>query len=145
MVGSYAGLGHAGGIIGFTNRSSTTCRLTGWPTLVALSNTGRTATALHEAGELQGHLMPEHPRIPALPSVILRPGQRADAVFGGTDNPDLHGTRCRSFIRYLRVTPPGNAHSVVLSAWIGWLGGYLPACQRIGVSMVVPRSDLYHG
>lgn len=89
--------------------------------------------------------MPGGDRITGLPMIILRPGKRADAIFAGTDNPDLNGTMCPSFYRYLRVTPPGSSRSVVLSAWISYLGGYLPACQRIGVSMVVPRSVVYHG
>ena len=89
---------------------------------------------------------PRRVRITGLPNVILRPGERADAVFAGTDNPyDRHGTRCRSLFRRLRITPPGNSRSVFLSAWIGWLGGYLPACQRLRLSMVVRRSDIYHG
>jgi hypothetical protein len=122
--------------------------LVGWPTLVALRSTGTSSTARRDREELQGHLMPEHGRedITGLPVVILRHGERADAVFGGTDNFDLRGTgRCPSFYRHLRVTPQGNSRSVRLSAWLPWLGGYLPGCWPISVSMVVARSEIYHG
>jgi hypothetical protein len=83
--------------------------------------------------------------IKGLPVVTLRHGERADAVFTGADDRYLGGRRCPSLYRHLRVTPPGNSHSVVLSAWNHDLNAYLPACTRIEVSMVVPRSALPHG
>ena len=139
MVASFAGLGTAGGFIGFTNRSSTVCRLTGWPTLVALSTAGTATTAVHVHATMFGPYSKGGLHIKSPPVVTLRHGERADAVFTGADDPYQGGTKCPSLYRYLRVTPPGNAHSVVLSAWLPWLNAYLPGCTRIDVSMVVPR------
>src|SRR6266550_1630047 len=42
-----AGLGTAGGYIGFTNRARRACSLTGWPTLVAVAASGRRQRAVH--------------------------------------------------------------------------------------------------
>ena len=46
LVRSFAGLSHVGGYIGFTNRSSMTCSLSGWPTLVAVTDAGAAARAV---------------------------------------------------------------------------------------------------
>lgn len=141
LVGSFAGLGESGGYIGFTNRASTRCRLTGWPTLVVLTRAGASTATQHVRSTQFG----PNPLMKGVPVVTLRHGERAEAVFVAGDNPGPGKTTCPPSYRYLRVTPPGNSHSVLLSAWLPYLDGYLPACTRVWVSMVVPRSDLHHG
>ena len=134
-----AAAGTAGGYVGFTNRSDRVCRLSGWPTLVALA-AGRSRVAVHARSTMFG----PRPEIVGVPVVMLRHGQRADAVFTTSDIPGPGQTRCPAY-RHLRVTPPGNTRSVVVSAWLAGLAAYLPACTAIEVSFVVRASTLYHG
>ena len=141
LVRGLFGLGNAGAYIGFTNRGSTPCRITGWPTLVALGSTGEEVPARHVRSTYLG---PDSAR--GVPVVTLRPGARADAVFAGTDNPDnTRPPNCGSTIRRLRVTPPGDSAAVLVSAWIPTLREYLPGCQTLSVTMVVPASSLWRG
>jgi len=77
--------------------------------------------------------------------VTLRQGERAEAVFDVGDNPGPGKTTCPPPYRHLRVTPPGNSRSVLVSAWLRSYGHYLPACTRIEVSMIVPASTLHRG
>jgi Protein of unknown function (DUF4232) len=133
--------GTVGGYIGFTNRGEAPCRLSGWPTLVAVSADGTSRTALHHRSTMFG----PRPNIRGVPVVILRHGERADAVFTGSDIPGPGETSCRSPFRWLRVTPPGGSRSVVLTAWLPALAQLMPNCGDIEVSMVVPASALYHG
>jgi hypothetical protein len=51
-------------------------------------------------------------------------------------------TSCPPPYRRLRVTPPGRSHRSVVSAWIPHYGAYLPACYRVSISPVIPRSLL---
>jgi hypothetical protein len=69
--------------------------------------------------------------------VILRVGQHAGAIFSGADGPVGKARSCPSFVA-LRVTPPGNAQSVRLSAWIPYLDADLPDCASIRISPVLP-------
>jgi uncharacterized protein DUF4232 len=133
--------GTAGGYIAFTNRASARCRLTGWPTLVAVTATGKTMTAVHRRSTMFG----PRPTIKGTPVVTLGHGQRADAVFTVGDGPGPGQRTCPPPYRHLRVTPPGNADSVLLSAWLGGYEHLLPSCTDILVSFVVPASQLYHG
>jgi hypothetical protein len=139
VVRSYAGLSHAGAYISFTNRASAPCHLTGWPTLSALTGVGKGTPAHHVRSIMFG----SQANIKGVPVVTLRHGGVAYAPFGGTDNPyDNKGVKCPSTIRRLRITPPGNARSVLRSAWIRYLNSYLPACQTLAVTMILPASDL---
>jgi hypothetical protein len=82
----------------------------------------------------------------AVPVVTIKPGALAEAVFTGHDVPT--GARsCPPSYRHLRVTPPGDLQSVVISAWLPApsLGEYLPACSPIWITPVVPPSELYQG
>jgi hypothetical protein len=140
LVHSGAAAGTVGGYIGFTNRARGRCRLGGWPTLVAVSAAGTSTTAQHRRSTMFG----PRPSIVGVPNVTLRHGQRVDAVFTAGDNPGPGEATCPPPYRRLRVTPPGNVRSVLLSAWLPYLGAYLPACTLIEVSFVVGSSDLYH-
>jgi hypothetical protein len=141
LVHSGAAAGTVGGYVGFTNRAGASCRLTGWPTLLAVTASGASTTARHVRSTMFG----PRPSVKGIPVVTLQHGQRADIVFTGGDNPGPGKTTCAPGYRYLRVTPPGNSHAVLLSAWLPWLNAYLPNCGRIEVSMVVAASSLYHG
>jgi hypothetical protein len=141
LIHAGAAGGTAGGYIAFTNRASAPCRLTGWPTLVAVTATGKTTTAVHRRSTMFG----PRPTIKRMPVVILRNGRRADAVFTVGDRPGPGQRTCPRPYRHLRVTPPGNSRSVLLSAWLPAYAHFLPSCTDIEVSFVVSASALYHG
>jgi hypothetical protein len=137
-----AGLGTVGAYLGFTNRGATPCRLRGWPTLTAL-RPGASTTAIHVHATMFGpYVGGTGAYVRGVPIVRLRHGQTAVAAFTAGDNPGTGRTTCPPSYRHLRVTPPGNATSVVLPAWIAYYGHDLPSCTRIEVTMVVPASDL---
>ncbi len=125
--------GTAGGYIGFTNQAHVPCRLTGWPTLVAVSATGASTTAVRTRSTMFG----PRPNMKGVPVVTFRHGERADAVFAVGGNGI--GNTCPPPYRHLRVTPPGNSRSVLLSAWLPGLDAFLPACTQIEVTMIVRR------
>ena len=133
--------GTIGGYLAFTNTGNTPCRLVGWPTVVAITAAGETSTATHVHTTMFG------PVNPAVRSVTIRSGRRADAVFTGHDIPAGTADRCPPSYRQLRVTPPGNKQSAVIPAWLPApaLGIYMPACSQIVISQVVPSAALYHG
>jgi hypothetical protein len=85
------------------------------------------------------------PTTKGVPVVTLGYGQRADAVFTGGDNPRPGEKTCPPPYRYLRVTPPGNSRSVLITAWLASYGHYLPGCTRIEVSVLVAASSLHGG
>jgi hypothetical protein len=128
------GTTHTGGYIAFTNRSRSSCRLTGWPTLVAETAAGATTVARDVRSTWYG------PYVKSVPVLTLRHGQTAEAAFSGSDRPRNRAGTCPAPFWHLRVTPPGTSRSVVLSAWFRPLGRYLPSCGPLEVSMVVPRS-----
>jgi hypothetical protein len=84
-------------------------------------------------------------RTRGVPVVNLRPGQRADAVFAGSDIPGPGKTRCPPPYRRFRVSPPGGSRRAVISAWVRGLNAFMPACSGIQVTMLVPASALQRG
>jgi hypothetical protein len=114
MVRSAVAAGTVGGYIGFTNLASASCRLTGWPTVIAVPAAGPSARALHRRSTMFG----PRPNIAGIPVVTLRHGEHADAVFTGSDVAGPGTTTCPPSYRHLRVTPPGSSRSVLLSAWL---------------------------
>src|SRR5205085_4003105 len=141
LIHSGAEGGTAGGYISFSNRTSATCYLTGWPTLVAVTAHGKTTTAVHRRSTTFG----PRPTIRGVPVVTLEHGQRADVAFTVGDNPGPGRTACPPPYHRLRVSPPGNSRSVLLSAWLSTYAHFLPSCTDIEVSYVVAAADLYHG
>jgi hypothetical protein len=135
---SYAGLGSSGAYISFTNQSRTPCELTGWPKLVAITSARHPFAAMHDPAS---SFEVTKTGI-GIPVVKLAPGKRADAEFKTRDGA---ATRCPPSYRWLRITPPTNTKSVVVTAWIRYLGAYLPSCGGIGVSPVLPAADLMGG
>jgi uncharacterized protein DUF4232 len=137
-IHSFAGLGHSGAYIAFTNESRRTCALRGWPKLVAITAAGRTSEAVDypaSSFEVTGTGI-------GVPVVRLNPGQRADAEFKAVDGAV---NRCPPSYRWLHVTPPDNNKSVRITAWVRYLGAYLPSCGGVAVSPVLPRLDLMGG
>ena|ERR1035437_128811 len=128
-----AGGGQEGGIIAFTNKSTTACSLTGYPKVVAKDASGKvlmTASSLVNGylGGLNGG--------GSLPSVSLPPGASASAVVEGTDTPNQYYA-CVS-IASLSITPPQSATSVDISAALPSEGSNLPGCAPIQIHPVLP-------
>jgi hypothetical protein len=141
LVRSFVAAGNVGGSIGFTNRAANSCNLTGWPRLVAVTKTGASTTAKRVRTTMFG----PRPDIVGVPVVKLRHGERAEAVFAGSDIPGPGETSCPPPYRRLRVTPLGNSQDVLLSAWLPNLDAYLPSCSRVVVTMMVPAAELRGG
>jgi hypothetical protein len=127
--------GTVGAVLGLTNQGREPCRLAGWPVLVTLGPAERT-TAVATLGVFGG------PALTRPPVVTIRPGAQAVAVLAVADAPGPGLTTCPPPYRRLRVTPPGPSRSTVISAWIPHYGAYLPACYRVSISPVIPRSLL---
>jgi hypothetical protein len=139
---SFAGLGTAGANIRFINDSARTCSLRGWPNL-SLRTSG-TPTQQTSAADAAAASFPDV-RTPGEPTVILKPGQRADAIFAGPDGQTTNN-QCGSPYRTIRVSLPGSRQGTTLSAWISWLNGFMPSCgQTIRVSPVLPSASVYKG
>lgn len=134
-VGPAAGLGTVSAWLRFTNASDRRCSLRGWPTLVGVLRSGATSVARRSNVPLTlpVDIGPQ--------AVTLGPGDSALAEYESSDNPVGTATTCQSY-RTLRVTAPGTSRAVTLSAWNAWLGGNLPACIGIEVSMVVSEASV---
>jgi len=136
---SGAALGTVGGYLAFTNVSTAPCRLKGWPTFVAYPAVGRATVAVRVRSTMFG------PDVRNVPVVRLRSGQRAEAVFTGSDVNARSATRmCPSF-RFFKIGLPGRDATVRVSAWITGLAAYMPNCAGIRLSMIVPARVLYRG
>jgi hypothetical protein len=128
-TGAHAGM--SGGDLEFTNTASTACQLAGWPQLLGVTAGGTSTAAVQvhstQFGPFTGG---------AVSAVRLKAGATAAVAFiVGANN-------CADTYRTLRVTPPGNTQSVVLSAWLPQVKTYLPACAPINVSPLVMASQL---
>jgi hypothetical protein len=135
---SFAGLNHSGAYIAFTNHSRTACELKGWPKLLAITAAGRASKAV----DSPAYSFEVTRTGIGVPIVKLSPGMRADAEFKAVDGTSK---KCPPSYRRLRITPPGNTRSVVRSAWVRYLDAYLPACDGVAISPVLPASDLMGG
>ena len=144
LTRSFAAMTNAGGYIVFTNRSRRACSLRGWPKVEAVTSTG-SSRRVSPIQTISGHAGTGAVNEERVATVTLSPGGRGDAVVSGTDNPGYGATRCRSYVRFFRVAPPGETRKITISAWIAWLGGYVPGCKPLQVSMIVPASSLYRG
>lgn len=136
VVNAGAAAGMVGGYLRFTNASTETCRLRGWPTIVGVTAAGTTITSQHTNALLT------FPDMTTAPTVVLGPGTIAYAAFAGGDNPGLPTSTCPPSFLSLLVTPPGNTEPVALSAWNPGYNQFLPDCAGIEVTMVVPAAAL---
>jgi hypothetical protein len=141
MGHSFAGLGTAGANIRFIKHSGGSCKLHGWPTLIA--EPAAPGSAHTHAQDRPGMDFADVGKV-GVPTVILKPNQLADAIFEAADG-SPSGTPCGPAYRTLRVTPPGYTKSVTLSAWIPYLGRFLPSCSRIILSPVLASAAVHKG
>ncbi len=139
-----AALGTVGGYLAFTNRSQAACTLRGWPTLTAF-RPGAATTAIHVRETMFGpytYIRGVPRTVRGVPTVLLHHGQTAVAAFTAGDHSAAPTGSCPPPFQHLRVTPPGNRTSAIVSAWVPWYARNLPDCTRIDLSMVVPASSL---
>jgi hypothetical protein len=127
LTGTGALGGQAGGYLKFTDEGRSSCRLTGWPVVVALTAAGRATAAQHAESTMFGAWRYAAP----LPVVVLRPGDSAYAVVAASDEPVGSSTHCPAPYVRLRVRPPGRPDYVTISAWLPGARSYLPSCTTI--------------
>jgi hypothetical protein len=137
---AWAVLGNEGGYLRFVNDGPAPCELHGWPTVIAITATGKTVRV---ARAVHGTQLGAWQYVPPLPVLRLKPGASAYAVVDASDvSPSPRATRCPAFHR-LWVTPPRGSGHVTLSAHLfGHV--YLPDCGAVEVTAVVPLQDLAH-
>jgi hypothetical protein len=137
---AWAVLGNEGGYLRFVNDGPAPCELHGWPTVIAITATGKTVTV---ARAVHGTQLGAWQYVPPLPVLRLRPGASAYAVVDASDvSPSPRATRCPAF-HWLWVTPPKGSGHVTLSAHLfGHV--HLPDCGAVEVTAVVPLQDLAH-
>jgi hypothetical protein len=133
--------------IGFINTSRSSCSPRGWPRLMAVTQTGRTTVAQRWPVGAVGLLKTRNITRP--PTVVLKPGKRADAPLLGGDLP-RHGHSCPTSYRILRITLPHGQDAFILSARIPYgsgpgYEGYLPSCAPLRIGEMVSPSALEGG
>lgn len=131
-----AAAGTVGGYLMFVNVSDADCSLQGAPTLIAMTPSGpAVARVASSAG-------PPFPVLEGAPFVLLTPGDRAFAAYGGTDNPVGDEVTCPPPYHTFRIAPPGSAASVELPAFNTGLGQDQPSCYGIAVTMVAGATEV---
>ena len=138
--------GQAGGYLAFTNDGSTTCHLSGWPTVTGLTASGQATTLRHLQTSMFGAWTYSDPP----PTVTLKPGDSAYAIVAADDKPAGSSTSCPAPYTQLRVSPPGGSDAVTISARLPGANSYLPACTAAdgsptaGTSTVTTLASLPH-
>jgi hypothetical protein len=128
---SGAGLGHVAQVVVFTNVSTSSCTLYGYPGIAGIDAAGRQVVQATRtpSGYLGGlWSTPSGP----LPTVALAPGQIASALVEGVDN-QVGSMPCVQ-LRSLLVTAPNTTRSVELP-------GAPPDCDGLEVHPVVPGAS----
>jgi hypothetical protein len=139
-------MGELGGYLRFTNRGPGPCRLSGWPTVIAVNTALRGAPARRA---VHGMALAGWQRPRSLPVLELPPGASGYAVVAAADIPGRGVKPCPHY-RWLDIAPPGDARRVTVSAWLPNDAASLPACLAfngkpdVQVSAVVPISALPH-
>jgi hypothetical protein len=138
--------GQAGGYLTFTNDSSTSCTMSGWPAVTALTAAGRAVSLRHLRSSMFGAWQYSSPP----PTTTLRPGDSGYAIVAAADKPAGSSTSCPAPYVRLRVSPPGGSGSVTISAYLPGATSYLPSCtaangaSTAGTSTVTTLSHLPH-
>jgi len=146
LIDTGALAGQAGGYLKFTNDSSTSCRMSGWPAVIGLTAAGK-ATALRN---LQSTMFGAWHYTSPPPAVTLLPGDSAYAVVAADDHPAGSSTSCPAPYVRLRVSPPGDSATATISAWLPGAGSYLPSCPSAkgtptaGTSTITTQASLPH-
>jgi hypothetical protein len=130
----FAGLGHVNGDLRFTNVSGSTCRLSGWPSVVAVEPSGKTIRAGRIPARAAWAL--NWPAHRAVRPVVLDRGRSAYAEIDGGDLPLGDGSKACPTARWLRVGAPGQARVSLSAYWPAW---YYPLCSGIAVSPFFPH------
>jgi Domain of unknown function (DUF4232) len=139
----FAGLGHLNGDLRFTNTGGARCRLSGWPTVLAVEADGREIRSTRIPHLSDAWALNWPPSRPDRPVVLAR-DRSADVEIDGGDNPLRNASSCPA-ARWLRVIPPGGGRPVTLSA-VWWRNGrhpvYYALCAGIAVTSFFPASFL---
>jgi hypothetical protein len=141
----FAGLGHLNGDLRFSNISEVACRLSGWPTVVAVQANGKTVRAARISALWMAWAL-NWPRSRPDRPVLLLPRMSAYVEIDGGDNPVGSERTCPA-ARWLRVTAPGGRRPVTISA-LWWKSAgrpvYYSLCGGIAVTRFFPASALPH-
>lgn len=122
---SQGAAGHIGVVVVFTNKSATTCTLTGYPGVAGLNSSGQQAVqATRTPSGYMGGISGTTP-----PTVTLAPGGTASALIEGSDVPQGNESSCPTYPSLL-ITPPNTTQSVTISQ-------SMPGCAEIQVHPVV--------
>jgi len=130
--------GQAGGYLKFTNQSQTTCRMSGWPVVVAVTAAGTATPLQHARSTMFGAW---HYTAPP-PVTTLKPGDSAYAVVESDNQPAGNNTDCPAPYVRLRVSAPGDSGKVTVSAWLPGARSYLPACTSANGSPTAQTSTI---
>jgi hypothetical protein len=130
-----AAAGNVGGYLLFENTTAEACTLQGAPTLTAIT-LARAATRARFAATVGTPF----PSLTQPPLVILEPGDKSFAAYGGSDNSGSGAATCPPPYHTFQVTPPANTISVDVPAFNAWLGQDQPSCTGIDVSGIAPAS-----
>jgi hypothetical protein len=110
----------------FTNTSTTTCAIQGYPGVAALNAAGKQVTQAVRTKNGYAGGVPDDRSIPV---VTLNPGQTASAVVEGTDVPSGAQSSCPTYPALL-VTPPNTRTSIKVTT-------SMPGCSPVEVHPVV--------
>lgn len=143
-------MGQAGGLLRFTNTSGVSCRISGWPRVIAVTRSERKARASRSLQSMLFATFWQHIR--PVPRLTLAQGVSGYAVLGGVDNPAAAGRESSAWqcptARRLLVSPPGSRRRVTLSGFLYPSGPnqiYLPLCGgRLWVEPIRPRPHFYN-
>lgn len=137
----FAGLGHVNGDLRFTNLGRARCRLSGWPTVVAVEADGKTIDARRIPARSAWALSwpPSRP----VRRVVLGRGESAYAEIDGGDTPVGRETSCPT-VRRLRIDVRGGRVTTLSALWWKSAGRpvYFALCGGIAISPFFPASAL---
>lgn len=135
VTNTEGGAGNVGGYLLFENATAEACTLHGAPSLAAATASGVATQA--RVAETTGTPFPS---LSQPPLVVVGPGDRAFAAYGGTDNSGSTTATCPPPYQTFRVAPPGDPASVDLPAFNAWLGQDQPSCFGIAVTVIASAS-----
>jgi hypothetical protein len=127
----YAAMGSLNQVITFTNTSTATCTLYGYPGLLMLGSSGQVIpTTVRRTASVV--ILPETPT-----TVTLPPGHKASFTLGYQDQTGYGNSICPTSAD-LEVTPPNAYAYLVIPDKISAYGPSLGQCGTINVSPVYP-------
>jgi hypothetical protein len=133
VVAGDTGPGTWRALIGFTNISTDSCTIGGYPNVVAANQIGAAAT-----GNANPADSPASSSYPPGDLITLAPGEQANAEIFGADI-DAGGKSCPQY-EWLRVTAPNGHLTWEISSFIPSGDRYAAVCGTFSVSALYPRS-----